>query len=58
MSAEKHNVEALMDDELEDFYEWIKRHHQVGDKRASETLKALHRFLVTEARPEEEIEEL
>jgi hypothetical protein len=28
--ADKHNVEALMDDELQDFYERMKRRHQGG----------------------------
>ena len=56
-AREAYRVKDVIDDELKDFHEWIKRLHQEGDKDASEVLKLLHEFLVTEALPEEETDD-
>jgi succinate dehydrogenase flavin-adding protein (antitoxin of CptAB toxin-antitoxin module) len=53
MSAQRHDIESLMDDELQEFYEWVVKRHQDGDKHASVVLKRLHAFLALEAEPEE-----
>jgi hypothetical protein len=47
-AREAYRVKDLMDDDLKDFHEWIKRLQQEGDKDASETLKLLHQFLITQ----------
>jgi hypothetical protein len=41
-------IEAQMDDELQDFYEFLKRRHLSGDQKAVVALTALHHFLVME----------